>query len=151
MVILELGVSYWAYIGTFYLLWMTWQDYRNNMTVDDRKNYFMMGVSIALISWYTHSIFYLLGLALVIFLFNLLGKKYVVMGEADLSCLSWLIMGLGIIDLVVLLIFIMILSVMVFIFIFFKWFVFKRKDEPVPFFGVILICYIVNMFLFGFY
>jgi len=42
--------GYWAFFGCVYLLWLTVQDFRNNMRVDDRRNWFMMGLSVSLLS-----------------------------------------------------------------------------------------------------
>ena len=41
-------LSFFAWFGTIMLIILTWQDFKNNMKVDDRRNYFMFGVSATL-------------------------------------------------------------------------------------------------------
>lgn len=92
---------YWMYIGTFYLFWLSWQDLTRQRFVDDRKNYFMLGVTVSL--WWSVAggrvWWYGLSLVAVIMLFNIIAKRHEqVIGLADIHTLSWILLGLGIIN-----------------------------------------------------
>lgn len=142
--------TYWFIIGTFYLIMLTYQDYKNNMRVDDRRNYFMMGLSVSLISHYWSSIWYKLVLVGVLILLYKFMVKIKVLGQADINTLSWLFLGLGIMDVIVLSVFFAIFGVLTLTFHLLKTYVFRYK-QPVPFYGVILLSFVSTSILFGLY
>lgn len=146
------SVSLWAYFGTFYLGWLTYQDYTQNMSVDDRKNYFMLGLSLALLSHFSRSIWYILSITILGFFFRYMYKKYFesAIGEGDVSALSWIFLGLAIVNPFSLLFFIILFGVLTGMYLFLKLRVFKYS-KPLPFFGVILLSFIVNNALWAFY
>lgn len=88
----------WAYIGALYLIMLTYQDYRHNMEVDDRKNYYMYGLTSALFFISQRPIWY--GLVILIIaigtMFFLAKTKF--LGEADTSSLGWIMYGFALIN-----------------------------------------------------
>lgn len=144
------GVSFWAFIGTMYLIYMTWQDHKNNMLIDDRKNYFMMGVTIALISHISRSVWYILVLIILVIVAAVFLKRIKQIGEADINALTWIMYGLAIINVFTLLYFFFIFGLLALIYGLSKKYIFKKK-EPTPFFWVIMLSFILNSLLFNFY
>jgi len=150
------GVGFWAFIGTFYLVFMTWQDMKKNkdhsknMMIDDRKNFFMMGVTLSLISHIDRSIWYILLLVLLVIILGMFLKKINSIGEADINALIWIMYGLSIINVFVLLYFFMIFGFLGLIYALSKKYIFKKK-YPTPFFWVISLSFILNAVLFGLY
>ena len=148
----DFDVAYWAWIGTFYLIILTWQDHKDNkMEVDDRKNYLMLGVTLSLISHVDRSLIYLLTLIAFIVLLNLILRKLakmkmLIFGDGDLSAFTWLFLGFGLINPVILASFAIVWGVLSAGYSMGKAWVFKIKG-PIPYFGVLLICYVfVNWF-----
>lgn len=92
------GVSYWAWLGTLALIFLTFQDFKNGMLVDDRRNYFMMGATVALLSHNHHNLWYVInaiGLGIGI---NILINKLNLLGGSDANTLTWLWIGYAFID-----------------------------------------------------
>jgi len=152
------GVAFWAFLGSLYLGILTYQDIRNNMRVDDRKNWFMFGVTVMLLSHFDRSIWYVF---LVIGLVMLLAKfllRFKLVGAGDISGLSWVFLGFGWIDPSYLLLF-----VVVFVFCTVVWQFFARlfvklgglfsrnSGFKLPFFGVILISFVASCVILGLY
>ena len=142
--------SYWAWFGTIGLIIMTFWDYRNNMNVDDRKNYFMMGISISLLTHLERSLWFILLLLVLVIVLNISFRKLNVLGEADISCLTWIIYGFGIINPFVLLWFCIFFLSLTVVYHFFKIVVFKYKP-PTPFFYVLLLSFVLINFLYRIY
>lgn len=90
-------LDYWFYIGTLYLIILTYQDYKNKMMVDDRHNYFMMGLSLSLQSHTNQSLLYLICLIVIVIVGQFFIRKYDLIGSGDVSALMWLFFGYGII------------------------------------------------------
>ena len=90
---------FFAWFGTVSLVLLSWQDFRNNRIIDDRRNFFMFGVSAVIPA--------LLGLGLIPILLHILiifilrhyvikyGVKFGFLGGGDISALFWAIMGLS--------------------------------------------------------
>lgn len=89
---------YWVSCGILYLLILTYQDYKKNKLVDDRYNYFMMGVTFSLLSHYSQPIWYIFGLLAVSILLMVYVSKTGILGDADSKTLFWSFFGFGIIS-----------------------------------------------------
>lgn len=148
--ILDIAYNYWVYFGTFYLLILTIQDYRNKRVIDDRFNYLMLGVSISLYSHIQRTLGYMVIIIALIIVWTILLKKFKAIGEGDISSLSWIWIGFGIINHVYLVWYIALFSICMIIYTFFKSVVFKQK-KPTPFFYVILLSFVLTNILFGLY
>jgi len=125
------------------------------MEVDDRKNYLMLGLSISLLSHVSRSFLYLLALFGVIIVFNvtlkwLNKKKILLLGEGDVSAFNWLFLGFGLINPAVLVSFVVVWGVLTAVYAMGKAWVFKVKG-PIPYFGVLLICFILVNWFFQIY
>lgn len=147
-----LNTKYWVYMATFYLILLTYQDFKNNMKVDDRRNYFMLGVTFSLLSHVPHKIWYLLAIIFIPIIFIELmkykGKEYI--GSGDLSAFRWIMIGYGIMNIVYLAWFFIILLCISLIYVVIKV-ITKQKDSPTPYFIVILLAFFLNNLLFGLY
>lgn len=141
-------LRYWLMFGLIALCMLTYQDYKNKMRVDDRKNYFMMGVSICLMTFINRSLWYLLALITITLIMSFLLSKFKVIGQGDINSLGWIFYGYGLLDPSVLLWFFIFFSITTAIYQFFKLVVFKYK-KPTPFFFVILINFIFTSWFFG--
>lgn len=143
-----IDVSYWAFIGTIILIILTWQDYRKNNIIDDRKNYLMMGVTISLISHISRPIWYLFFLLVLVIVFNTLLKKNKTLASGDISALSWIVYGFGIIYILNLAWFLVVFGLATLIYQSAKIYIFKYK-KPTPYYGVILICFVFTSWITG--
>lgn len=150
MFVLNLDTNYWAWIGTIYLLWLTYMDYKNNMNIDERKNFMMLGVSLSVVAWFDHQIWYLLALTFFLVLFYWLANKYNVFGGADITSLSWIFLGYGLFSPYYLLWFVIFFAAATWAYLGVKMYIFKRT-EPTPFMAVLLIVFVFNSYIFGLY
>ena len=85
----------WAFVGLLNLLILTYQDIKNHMIIDDRKNLVMLGLTVSLLSLgYFRSWYYLALIVVVLLLTNWIGKKQF-FGDGDVSAFRWLFLGFG--------------------------------------------------------
>lgn len=136
-----LGTHYWAYFGTLYLIIMTFQDLFNNMTIDDRRNWFMMGATIALISHLGRPFWYYLLVGLLVFIMISLFNKYNTLAKGDTSALTWIFIGFGFLSISHFIIFSINFLLILILWATIKNGVFNYK-EKVAFFPVILVSFI---------
>jgi hypothetical protein len=141
-------VSLWAWLALFGLLVMTFQDFFNDMNIDDRRNFLMLGLTISLLTvtaypwWYVISII-VVGLALSFFL---AWKK--ALGGADINTLWWCYYGFALIGIHVMLFFFIILTVLTLIYagiLRLK----GRKGSKYPYYVLITISFTLTAFAYG--
>jgi hypothetical protein len=137
-----IGVSYWAFFGTIYLILLSYQDIKNNRNVDERKNYFMFGLTIALISHINFTLWLVLAYLVIIFILGYLANKVKLLGEADIQSLAWIFYGLMLINVWGLVLFVVIFSIASLTYVLFKKLIVKT-DKPSPFYLVILFSYVL--------
>ncbi len=143
-------VSYWAWFGTIQLLLLTYQDYKNNMMVDDRKNFFMMGITISLLTHVRLEIWYVFACLFgIIFYLNRI-KKWKAFGEGDINGFMWIYLGFLFINPVFFAIFNVIIFVFGGLYLLIKVKVHKIT-APAPFFPIILISFVLTNVLIGLY
>ena len=150
--------SYWSFFGTLYLLILTYQDYKDKMMVDDRHNYFMMGLSISLYSHFFKTWWYSLGLALIILLIFVIFKKILAnyIGSADITAIVWILLGFAIIKYIIaayFLVFVLRGDIIFYIFyvIITNYLKINRQNKELPYFGFITINFIITCVLFNLY
>jgi len=80
------------------LFFMTYQDYKNNMKVDDRFNFIMIGATVMLLSVFPISIYYLFTLVALNLILGWVFMKFRLMKFADVKSLSWAFYGFSIIN-----------------------------------------------------
>lgn len=142
--------SYYFFLGTINLIILSWQDFKNNMKIDDRKNAIMIGVAISLLSHKRASIWYLLILAAITtFMFFWL-RKFKAIGEGDINALVWIYLGVGIISAFLLLWFVIYFTIVVSLYTLLKRAVFKYKGN-LPFMPILLITFILFSGVLGLY
>jgi hypothetical protein len=151
------SVSYWFWIGTLYLIFLTWQDYKRHPVtglpmrlVDDRLNYFMMGSTFALLSHVRRPVWFTLGLVVIVVVMGYFLHRFKTVGDADIKTIGWIFYGTAIINLYQFVTFILIFLVSTAIYAGLKFGVFKYR-KPTPFYGVILISFLTTALLWGSY
>lgn len=92
-----INISFWAFIGTIYLVILSYQDIKNKMLVDDRHNFFMFGLTSSLYFIYKPNIYYSLTLLVLVLALRWFFNKYKVMGEADNNTIIWIFTGFGLV------------------------------------------------------
>lgn len=149
------GITYWPWLGTLYLLILTYKDHKHNMNIDDRQNWFMMGATFTLMSHINRPLGYvLLLIGLTIFL-NWFMNRYNLIGGADASSLTWIFYGFGLINQYYLLFYIIYFGIVSIFYMLLKkvgtWWLKIPKNTPTPFYIVILITYLTFNWIFKLY
>ena len=155
-------IAYWAWFGTISLLILTYQDFKPKkkgaapgMMIDDRKNIFMMGVTLSLISHIFRPFWYILILFGIVILLSVFLNKFKAVGSGDVNALAWIFYGLGLINPYKLGWFVVMFIVLTLLFHGIKYIICKFGEldhkKPVPFFSVILINFVFNMWFMGLY
>lgn len=139
--------SYFTFFAITSLLMFTYQDLKNKMIVDDRRNAFMMGISISLFSHFNHKFIYIAALVIFGIVINVLMNKIRAFGGADNDTLTWLLLGMGIINALYNLFFLINLTIITAGFFLFKIKIFKIKGY-VPYYPVILCAFILTVAMF---
>lgn len=149
------GVAYWAWLGSFYLVVLTVKDHIHKMNIDDRQNFFMMGATFALMSHVYRSVWYILTLIIITILLNYYWRKYNVLGGADISTLTWIFYGLGILNPFFLLAYLLYFGVFALLYMLLKKVIIKKLKLPqasaTPFYIVILATFVSFAFLLKLY
>jgi len=145
-----MDLAYWAFFGTFYLILLTFQDFKRQMIVDDRHNYFMLGITVSLISHVHRSLLYIFALVLVVIALTIYLNKTKVLGEADNRTISWIFLGLGYINPFQLAWFGIFFILITALYVFIKFKILKYK-KPLPFYPVLLLGFLVTAGIFKLY
>jgi len=139
-----MSVVYWSGFAIFYLLWLTWQDVTQKCYVDDRKNYFMMGLTISLYSHFPHPFVHIVLILAVVLGFYWAASNYKIVGEADIKTLGWILLGLAIVGFSSLIFFGVVFAVLTCFYV-----VLARlyRARRVPFYPVITAAFLVVVIL----
>lgn len=140
--------AYWFFSGLFYLIWLTWQDLRNNRLVDDRKNWFMMGVTYSLLSHIRVNFIYLIGIFVITILLYVFMHKLKPIGRADANTITWIFVGLCILGVPLLIFYTVAFSAATLFVLLLKKYIF-RYEPPIPFYPVFLSTFVLTAFFFG--
>lgn len=151
------STNYWFFLGTVYLIILTWQDYKINpetgkrgMMVDGRLNYFMMGSTFSLLSHVRRPVWYVLVLVVMVVILGFLLKRFKLIGSADMKSIGWIWYGLAIINVAWLGAFCVVFMLVAGLYAFLKFVVFRRR-ESTPFYAVLLVCFlVVSLFVNGY-
>jgi hypothetical protein len=84
--------SYWAWTGVLYLLTLTYQDIFRHRIIDNRLNWFMLGMTYGLLAMIHHDLYYIISVALVGFGISWLMTKYG-FGKGDAYSMMWCFVG----------------------------------------------------------
>lgn len=141
-------LSYWFWLGTIYIIIMTWQDYKNNMKIDDRLNYFMLGSTVSIISHVKNTLLYQLALAIVLAGLYVLIRRIKPLGEGDINTFSWVFLGYGLVSPFHLGVWSGVFCLTTVIYLLLKNYLFKYT-QPIQFYGVILTAWVLTGFLLG--
>jgi len=160
---MEYIISLWAIIGTFKLIILSWQDFKKKC-VDDRYNFFMIGLSFSFLAYLKPNFIYLLGISFTAPLLYIFIKKLNIFGKGDINTFTWFILGYGLISPYILAGF-LIIFIAIFIFYLlikkyivpYLFYITGSKEfmggfnKPLPFFPVLLIMFITTNILFKLY
>lgn len=138
---------YWFFLSLIHLVRYTYKDITNNMTVDDRHNFFMMGATSGLIAIVHVNFFYLLSLIVGTSILGAFLKNKKALGDADIHSLMWLFSGFGLLGIQYYVLFITTFLGLTMLFFAAKYILAKtfKKDinRPVPFYPVILGAFLI--------
>lgn len=143
--------SYWTILATVYLAYLVYQDLKHDRMVDDRKNYFMFGLTVSLLSHVTINFWYLGGLIIIITLLGFFLKKFDLVGGADINSFIWIFFGIGIINIFKLVWFLIFMMVVTLAYYFINRFIARNKKDPVPYYPVIVSSFVLNAWLMELY
>lgn len=145
-----IGTTYFAWLGTIYLMILTWKDHKNKMRVDDRHNWFMLGIAISLYSHFNYAMWFLFIILGISIGLRLLMMKFKPFGEADINSLFWIFIGLTILGIVKLIFFWMMFIIITLAYMGLKK-ILNIYKEPTPFYVAILIPFILTCIFQGLY
>jgi hypothetical protein len=137
------------WLGTFSLIILTYSDFKK-MKVDARKNYFMYGLVLAMVSIYDYTFWYFLFLIGLTIGLSIFITKLKLLGKGDVTGLRWLIFAFGIISPIYLTTFLFILMIITALYGLFKFKIYKLKEDT-PFYHVYLISFVLTALIFGLY
>lgn len=131
----------WLIFATINLLWQTYKDVKTNY-IDERSNYYMMGLTIALgslyaVAWYEYVIFIGLSLAAGILL-----TKYKIFGDGDYSAV-WIFFGFFFLGYNYLVFSLWLLPLLIGVILVWKRFT-KQEFDEYPFYAVFLVIFIAT-------
>lgn len=129
---------YWVVPGIINLAIMSYMDFKNNMMIDTRFNYIMMGITFSLLSHHKRTFFYVMGVLLGYFILFYVIKRY--FGDGDLQTLGWLLSGFGFLDPFYFILFAVVFTGIHFIYTMVKVYLLKTK-KPTPYIIIILFSY----------
>ena len=144
----------WIFFAFSTLIVLTYQDYKNNMVIDPRFNYFMLGCSsfiFAASPVWEQGIIKIFLLSLLVYVVADFIYRLLRMGGGDIDTLRWINVGLFAINPKLILVFNLILMIMYIIHGGIIRIGCKIKKIPVkntPFFIVILLAFFVTFFFF---
>jgi len=90
----------WFFGGVIALIFLTYQDVKNNCLVDDRRNWYMLGLTTGLFFFvgFIYSWYYYICLLLLLAIGLGIIKQFGLMGSADIKTILWSFYGFGLID-----------------------------------------------------
>lgn len=142
----------WAWIGSIYLAVMTYSDVKC-LKIDDKWNFIMLGVSIALYEYFRRPLWYVLVIVGLVVLMSYLFGKFKVIAEGDISAMRWLFLGFILISPFTLAGFSFVLILLSALQFGFFWAFTKLKGVRgrIAYYPVILLSFIINCWFWGLY
>lgn len=145
------ALHYWALVGSVYLLFLSYLDIKT-MTVDDRFNWFMIGVTVSLISFYRHPFSYVLLVLLGVLLLRFFLSYSRVLGRGDVSSMFWIFWGLALINIGLLAWYSVFFTITVVLYYSIKYFLYRKEwKRPTPFMPALAASFIAFAFINGLY
>lgn len=141
------STSYWFYAGVFYLIILTYQDFKR-MKVNDRFNWMMLGVTFSLLSQISHNVWFVVFLGFGVPVFWGVVNRWLQLGSGDVSALRWMCLGFGFHGLFPLLFFV---SGVGLVFVFYKLWMRYFRVSRLPFFPALLVVFCGVSWFFGFF
>ena len=143
-----MGLDYFFIFGCINVIKMTWQDIRNKRMIDDRFNFLMLGVALSVASHTRPHIVQFLILSLYILAIEVLFTRFkTTVGDADKSTFRWMHLGIGLIDIQLLIVFV-VLEMLVFLITGLVRKYVIKTDAPQPFYPSILVLWFTMTVLY---
>jgi len=136
------NLDYFFFFGCFDLMILTYQDLKRG-TVDSRFNWYMGGIVGSLIALVKPGLGYVTFLLVVAIVFLSFSKKY--FGKGDITALTWMIMGLGILGIHLLIIWFFYFFIYALVHVATKMVL--RIHEKTPFYPVLLGSFVTVTFI----
>ena len=143
--------SFWAFLGTLYLIIYTIELFRKKCIIDERKQYFMMGLSVALYNFIHYDLWFMFVILGVIILLNIILSYKNYLFQVDIVAISWIFTGIIIINMFYILWFLIIFLTLGVIYLGLKQFVFKTEQKKIYIYPCILLSFIIFCLTMGFY
>lgn len=143
---------YWFFLGIIHLLILAYQDVRNKTWVDDRHNWFMMGLTASLYSHYYNKWWFLLIIILIILILTKFINKFKLLGEADSKTILWSFIGFAIMS-VYLLFWYAVTFIVIYLFAalivkLISKYMIKKKIEKYPAYPIFLLSFLITAIIF---
>lgn len=132
-------------MGILMLGIMTYEDFKNVMQVDDRRNWLMLGCTIMLLAFIKRSFWYILIVAIGTIVMTIILNRFHAFGAADNSALSWIMAGFAYVSPIHSLAFMLIFGALLTIQLTIKKLL--KVTHPTPLFMAIFLSFILNCFL----
>jgi hypothetical protein len=142
--------SFWFWTGTLNLIYLTWQDYKFNCTVDDRVNWIMLGLTFSLVPVLKIGISHTLLIIGLNMILQTLFRVTKALGEADINTANWMFLGFGWLSIELMVVGLALFVGLTSVFFFLKHHLLKYEGH-VQFYGVILLSFLLVGLLFRFY
>lgn len=149
--VFDVSFALWTWMGSLHLGILGFQDLRNNMLVDDRRNWLMMGATVMILSHVHRSIWYILLLIVILLVAGFFVRRFRVFGEADLMGFAWIYFGFGYVNPFVLFWFVIFCFGLTGLVLGVRDFVLKRRGVAVPYFPVIFFSFFLTGIVFRLY
>lgn len=140
-------VNFWFFIGTLYLIILTVQEFRGKLEGFGKRNFFMIGFTVAMISYFNIDwwfIFLIFGMSILV---GALMSKAKIFLEA--TGFLWLYTGFAIIDLSLMVVFVCFTLAFLLIYAILNKFI--KSERKVPFYLVFFCSFVAMGLLYGLY
>lgn len=144
-------VGYWAISGTFFLIYMTYQDLRHKRVIDDRFNYIMLGLTVSIPSHIYNGFWYVLLVAFALVGLRLYLMRTKIIGEADIHAIMWMMAGFAFLGSTHLMVFFIALAFCAVMYRILVWVIYRKQVKYIPYFPVLLAAFVASNLIMGMY
>jgi len=121
------------------------------MQVDDRRNYFMLGLTVSLYSRFYYGIIYSLCLLAIVIVVCAFFMRKKVIGAADISTIRWVLLGFGIISPYLAVGWLVVFAITTSLWLALRRLMRIPAGKPMPFYPVLLVQFILTCGAFHLY
>ncbi len=141
--------TYWTFFASMILFILVYKDFKGKLPFEDKRNFFMLGLTFSLISHVDRSIWYLIGVIIIVLLLNTFLNRFKALGKVDINTLSWIFYGFAILNMYYLINFFIIFVAYILVYFTAKRILKITWDTP---FQIIIFCsFVSSSMLLGLY